>query len=100
MAPYNVWGKPQELHILGRRRDRLCHYKLITPVVNYPFILRTKTTTPLPAGSFASGQESGEAWLLLPEYHVMSVVPDLPTAQQDHGGEEHLWDVIWSAHLP
>jgi len=54
----------------------------------------------LAAGSFASGQESGEAWLLLPENHIMSVVPELPTAQQDHGGEKHLWDVIWSAHLP
>jgi len=70
-------GRPQELHISGRRRD-----KLITPVVNYPFILRTKTATPLAAGSFASGQESGEVWLLLPENHIMSVVPDLPTVHR------------------
>jgi hypothetical protein len=52
----------------------------ITPFVNYPSILNPQVAARLPAGDLIGSQEPVEAWLLLPEDHVMPVVPNVPTA--------------------
>ena len=79
IAPTLFWGRPQGLHIGAER--------YIMPLQRYHTICQlpiylepAQVAARLPAGDLAGSQEPVEAWLLLPEDHVMPVVPNVPTA--------------------